>query len=218
MARKVDQVKRASAKRRPWRPPIFKVLESLNECAWQYTLQTREASISVPFWKTLGYDLESLPPTLEVAQTLLHPVDAKLAAEEVGVHLNSSEPLEIVVRVRAADGEWRFVKVRGCVAECDDKGLPAVIGGILDDLTEDLRAARTRLRNQALIDTLSSRERQVLDYLLAGAANKNIAHALGLSPRTIEGYRAALLNKLHAKGTGELMRVALSAGVRPPAT
>jgi DNA-binding NarL/FixJ family response regulator len=48
---------------------------------------------------------------------------------------------------------------------------------------------------------------------MIGAANKNIARALGLSQRTVEGYHARLLEKLGVRGTGELVQVAIAAGV-----
>jgi two-component system response regulator FixJ len=60
---------------------------------------------------------------------------------------------------------------------------------------------------------LSSRERDVLNGLLAGHANKVIASDLGISPRTVEIYRANLMNKMQATTLSELLRMALIAGV-----
>ncbi len=45
---------------------------------------------------------------------------------------------------------------------------------------------------------MSERERQVLDGLIAGHPNKTIAHDLGISPRTVEVYRANLMTKMAA--------------------
>ena len=50
----------------------------------------------------------------------------------------------------------------------------------------------------ARLASLSERERQVLDGLIAGHANKTIAHDLGISPRTVEVYRANLMTKMAA--------------------
>jgi two-component system, LuxR family, response regulator FixJ len=61
--------------------------------------------------------------------------------------------------------------------------------------------------------SLSERERQVLDGLVAGSANKTIAYDLGISPRTVEVYRANLMNKMQAKSLSELIRMALT--IRP---
>jgi two-component system response regulator FixJ len=65
----------------------------------------------------------------------------------------------------------------------------------------------------ALVDTLSARQRQVLLGILKGLPNKVIAFELGLSIRTIEAYRAQLLEKLGARGTAEAVRIALTAGM-----
>ena len=59
---------------------------------------------------------------------------------------------------------------------------------------------------------LSPRERQVMEGLVAGKANKVIAFDLGISPRTVEIYRAHVMTKTAAKSLSELVRVALTAG------
>jgi two-component system response regulator FixJ len=59
---------------------------------------------------------------------------------------------------------------------------------------------------------LSERERQVLDGLVAGKTNKTIAHNLGISPRTVEVYRANLMTKTDAASLSELVRMALAVG------
>jgi two-component system, LuxR family, response regulator FixJ len=60
--------------------------------------------------------------------------------------------------------------------------------------------------------TLSARERQVLDGLVGGSPNKTIAYDLGISPRTVEVYRANLMAKMQAKSLSDLVRMALLAG------
>ncbi|WP_292050601.1 MULTISPECIES: LuxR C-terminal-related transcriptional regulator [unclassified Brevundimonas] len=57
------------------------------------------------------------------------------------------------------------------------------------------------------LDSLSVRERQVLDGLLGGGTNKTIAAALGLSPRTVETHRAHLMDRLGAKSLADLIRI-----------
>jgi two-component system response regulator FixJ len=62
---------------------------------------------------------------------------------------------------------------------------------------------------QGRFDALSERERQVLEGLVAGKANKVIAYDLGISPRTVEIYRANVMAKMQAKSLSELVRLAL---------
>jgi two-component system response regulator FixJ len=75
--------------------------------------------------------------------------------------------------------------------------------------TEDAERAELSKR----LDTLSARERQVLEGLVAGSQNKVIAYELGISPRTVEIYRANVMTKMQADSLSQLVRMALSAGV-----
>ena len=63
------------------------------------------------------------------------------------------------------------------------------------------------------LETLSSRERDVLEGLIAGKANKVIAFDLGISPRTVEIYRANVMTKTGANSLPELVRMAMLAGL-----
>lgn len=67
------------------------------------------------------------------------------------------------------------------------------------------------------IAALSRRERQVLDGLVAGHANKAIAHHLGISTRTAEVHRARMLERLGTRHTAEAIRLAVMATLAPPA-
>jgi len=60
------------------------------------------------------------------------------------------------------------------------------------------------------LETLSERERQVLDGVVDGQPNKVIARELGISPRTVEIYRAKLMAKMQADNLAALVRMTLS--------
>ena len=72
----------------------------------------------------------------------------------------------------------------------------------------DAAAAGIRQR----VASLSDREVQVLDELVAGKPNKIIARDLGISPRTVEIYRANVMAKMQAGSLAELVRAALAVG------
>jgi two-component system response regulator FixJ len=63
------------------------------------------------------------------------------------------------------------------------------------------------------IKRLSPRERDVLQGLVGGHPNKIIAHNLGISPRTVEIYRANVMSKMQAPSLSDLVRMALIAEV-----
>ncbi|MGB3809471.1 MAG: response regulator FixJ [Parvibaculum sp.] len=66
-----------------------------------------------------------------------------------------------------------------------------------------------------LVASLTLREREVLEHLIAGQPNKVVAFELGISPRTVEIHRAHLMEKMQARSLPELVRTALAAGVVP---
>ncbi len=67
------------------------------------------------------------------------------------------------------------------------------------------------------IALLSSREREVLTGLVAGRSNKIIALDLGISPRTVEVYRANIMSKTHADSLSDLVKMALLSQASAPA-
>lgn len=92
-----------------------------------------------------------------------------------------------------------------------------------DDVLRAVRAALTQTLDtrhsiaiadaaQALIASLTPRERDVLARLVQGRPNKVVAHELGISPRTVEIHRANLMEKLGCRSLAEAVRIAISAG------
>jgi two-component system response regulator FixJ len=98
----------------------------------------------------------------------------------------------------------------------DDEVLLASVRSALDRLDRDQRRQAERSDIEGRLATLSNRERDVLEGLVAGHANKQIAYDLGISPRTIEIYRANLMTKMQAASLSDLVRMALVAGILAP--
>jgi two-component system, LuxR family, response regulator FixJ len=74
-----------------------------------------------------------------------------------------------------------------------------------NDLQEGVEAAQQTLKK------LTSREYEVLNYLVAGKSNKEVAAKLGISPRTVEFHRAHIMEKAGAKRLPELVRIWIAA-------
>lgn len=87
----------------------------------------------------------------------------------------------------------------------DDVFLDAVQAAVRQHIASRERLAATREATERL-GTLSGREEEVLRRIVEGISNKQIARELGLSPRTVETYRANVFAKLEAESLAQLIR------------
>jgi two-component system response regulator FixJ len=95
----------------------------------------------------------------------------------------------------------------------DDEALIGAVRSALDR-QENAGKRNTELAEiRTKLDTLSGRERDVLQGLVAGHPNKTIAYDLGISPRTVEIYRANLMTKMNAASLSDVVRMAIVAGI-----
>ena len=95
----------------------------------------------------------------------------------------------------------------------DDEVLLNAVRAALDRWEDKSREISERSSYVEKLEALSSRERDVLEGLIAGKANKVIAFDLGISPRTVEIYRANVMTKTGANSLPELVRMAMLAGL-----
>ena len=94
----------------------------------------------------------------------------------------------------------------------EDERLIGMIDAALRQAESSARSEAATLDIATRIATLSPRERQVMDGLIAGLSNKLIAKEYNISPRTIEVYRANVMTKMQAGSLSELVRLAMRAG------
>lgn len=95
----------------------------------------------------------------------------------------------------------------------DDDVLLASVRSALQRQDGETKRQSERADIESRLSALSKRERDVLDGLVAGRANKQIAYDLGISPRTVEIYRANLMSKMQAGSLSDLVRMALLVGI-----
>jgi two-component system, LuxR family, response regulator FixJ len=95
----------------------------------------------------------------------------------------------------------------------EDDALIAAVQSALGRSEYDARRAAEKAETFERIASLSARERQVLEGLVAGNPNKTIAFDLGISPRTVEIYRANVMTKMKATSLSDLVRMTLLGGL-----
>src|SRR5215468_467655 len=95
----------------------------------------------------------------------------------------------------------------------DDEVLLNAVRSALNRQNTDSKHQAERAKIDRRLAALSNRERDVLQGLVSGLANKQIAFNLGISPRTVEIYRANLMTKMQAGSLSDLVRMALVAEI-----
>ena len=95
----------------------------------------------------------------------------------------------------------------------DDEAILAAVHSALNKQDSENKRQAERAEINSRLAALSNRERDVLEGLVTGLANKQIAFNLGISPRTVEIYRANLMTKMQAGSLSDLVRMALTAGI-----
>lgn len=97
----------------------------------------------------------------------------------------------------------------------DDDALLASVKRGLELHHQHSATERERDARAELVNTLTPREREVLEHVIGGMPNKMVAFELGISARTVEIHRAHLMEKTQAGSLPELVRIAFAAGVVP---
>jgi RNA polymerase sigma factor (sigma-70 family) len=137
-------------------------------------------------------------------------VQAVLAARGLGYPIVVVTAHGDVATTRAAlkAGAFDFIE-----KPFDDEVLLRVIRGA-SEASERQRAQNEReARFARALSRLTPREREVLDHVIAGRHNREIAALLGISPRTVEVYKARIMDKLDVDRLPDLIRLALEMGI-----
>lgn len=124
--------------------------------------------------------------------------------------------LPIIVITGHADVPLAIEAIKAGVADFIEKPFDddVLIAAIERLIAERMPALEENAEARRRIEELSPREREVLQGLVAGKANKVIAYDLGISPKTVEVHRANLVKKMGARSLSELVRMALAAEAR----
>ena len=145
--------------------------------------------------------------------TLLETLGATPGAAPLG---SGRKSVPVVMMTAHGDVPMAARAMRAGAADFVEKpfaaeALLASIAGAMARMT--VTGSDTGLR--ARFDALTPREREVMIQMVAGLPNKRIAHALGMSPRTVEIHRRRVMQKTGSGSLAQLVRLALRAGCVP---
>jgi FixJ family two-component response regulator len=90
-----------------------------------------------------------------------------------------------------------------------EEELLGVVERMLDQAREAFADFQHAANRDALMGKLTARESQVLERIVAGRLNKQIADDLGISIKTVEAHRANIMEKLNANTVADLLKIAL---------
>jgi two-component system response regulator FixJ len=97
----------------------------------------------------------------------------------------------------------------------DESRLLASVRSALDNMRQpDFDGAELK-ELQSRFNTLSARQRQVMELAVAGLSNKEIGSQLNISPKTVENHRAWVMERIGARNIAELVRMAMKIQARP---
>jgi two-component system, LuxR family, response regulator TtrR len=94
----------------------------------------------------------------------------------------------------------------------DQVALKTLVDRLLVEARERASETERQRMSEALLAKLTPREQQVLERIVAGRLNKQIADDLGISIKTVEAHRANIMDKVNANTVADLMRIVLSGG------
>ena len=105
---------------------------------------------------------------------------------------------------------------RGAVDFIEKPFDQAALKALVERMLAEARARASEVERQrlgeALLGRLTPREQQVLERIVAGRLNKQIADDLGISIKTVEAHRANIMDKMNANTVADLMRTVLAGG------
>src|SRR6195952_914303 len=96
-----------------------------------------------------------------------------------------------------------------------EDALVSLVERMLDEARTAFSSSQEAASREALLSRLTTREAQVLERIVAGRLNKQIADDLGISIKTVEAHRANVMEKLNANTVADLLKIALGASAQP---
>jgi two-component system, LuxR family, response regulator FixJ len=202
----------------PSEPAVVHVIDDDDALRDSLAFLLRTADLEVMSHSSAAAFLDSLPLTgltciiTDVRMPGLSGIDLLRRVRELGIEV----PVIVITGhgdVPLAVEAMRFGAIDFLEKPFDDEILLRSVRAALRQQAGAAKRQSERAEIENRLATLSPRERDVLGGLVAGRANKQIAFELGISPRTVEIYRANLMDKMQAGSLSDLVRMALIVGI-----
>jgi two-component system response regulator FixJ len=163
---------------------------------------------------------------------LVHPREGARICVLSDIRMPGMSGIELLERLRRQDGRCPVVLITGhgdvplavdamkrgahdfIEKPFDDERLICAIDAAIAKIAAGGDAGAVDPEAAARVAALSRRERQVMDGLVGGRSNKAIARDYGISPRTVEVYRANVMTKMKAGSLAELVQLAMRGGLK----
>jgi two-component system, LuxR family, response regulator FixJ len=202
----------------PSEPAIVHVIDDDEALRESLAFLLRTADIEAKSYASAAAFLDALPLKgltciiTDVRMPGLSGIDLLRRVKELGIEA----PVIVITGhgdVPLAVEAMRFGAVDFLEKPFDDEILLQSVRAALRQQAGAAKRQSERAEIEGRLAVLSPRERDVLGGLVAGRANKQIAFDLGISPRTVEIYRANLMDKMQAGSLSDLVRMALIVGM-----
>lgn len=192
---------------------LRQALALANSGSWEWDIVADMVTWSPELRRIIGVgpDVEASAQTFN---SWIYPQDFDWVMKCMAEALRTGTSEDVQFRFVRPDGSVRLFKGHGRATRYDgDK--PVYLVGVIQDLgsadvSELISSEREALRR------ITGREREVLLRVVQGATSKEVAQALGLSPKTVETYRSRLMSKLHVDDLAGLIRFSIRHGLTAP--
>jgi PAS domain S-box-containing protein len=181
--------------------------------SWEWDVAANVVTWSPELRRIIGVG-DEVEASAATFVSMIHPDDRDWANKSMAESLRTGVAPERPFRIIRPDGSVRVLRGPAIASRMQD-GKPVYMVGVLQDVgSGEHRAEFTR--DNALLQTMSERERQVLMLVVRGGTSKGIAAVLGLSPKTVETYRSRIMAKLHVDDLAGLIRFSIRNGLAQP--
>ena len=181
---------------------------SSSEGHWEADVRTGRTWLSSSYHALLGYSEGSLPTDTEALELLTHPDDRQAPREAINHHVATGAPYYADIRLKCANGEYRWFRQRG-MAERDDSGTVVLMSGSIHDIHEQKLAENALQLAQRRFERAINGTQDGLWELEANGdawCSPRLIELLGYAPNELPSQTNFLRDHLHPEDTERLAR------------